>query len=380
MSGDAYSPLKAVRHLDIVQGVRQGKPVRPAHVQLIISDTCNQACGFCSYRTPGYSSSQMFYQIDPAISRGGLRRDAAHPERNYNPQRMIPWEKIAEIIDDCAEMNVSGLQFTGGGEPTVHARFLDAFRYVRNKGIACSVVSNGVLISARSMAEELATASWIRISVDAGKAATYAKIRNVPASHWDHAWSAIRDLRNARDKHGTGCTIGAGFVVTPDNWREVLLFAQCAKAAGADNVRISAQFSNENEKPFAELYDSCALLCRDAEELTGDGFTVYNRFGAKLEELRLKRPTTPFCGYQQFTTYIGADLNVYRCCVLSYNKKGIVGSLKDQRFRDLWLSQERMERMLDFDARSCDRCQFTTINKHLDYVLAADEPLHSEFV
>jgi hypothetical protein len=34
----AYSPLKAVRHLDIVQAAREGKPARPAHVQIILSD------------------------------------------------------------------------------------------------------------------------------------------------------------------------------------------------------------------------------------------------------------------------------------------------------------------------------------------------------
>ena len=49
MSSDAYSPLKALRHLDIIQAVKQGKPARPAHVQLILSDLCNQACNFCSY-------------------------------------------------------------------------------------------------------------------------------------------------------------------------------------------------------------------------------------------------------------------------------------------------------------------------------------------
>jgi hypothetical protein len=134
--GEEYSPIKAVRHLDIVQATRAARPARPAHVQLILSDTCNQACNFCAYRDPSYSSSQLFYEIQPGKS--GLRRDTEHPERNYNPSRMISTEKALEIIDDCADMGVSGLQFTGGGEPTVHPEFSGILHIAQMKGIAAS--------------------------------------------------------------------------------------------------------------------------------------------------------------------------------------------------------------------------------------------------
>lgn len=379
---DAYSPLKATRHLDIIQGVREGKPVRPAHVQLILSDLCNQACGFCAYRDPSYSSSQMFYEIKP--SGGGLRKDEAHPDRNYNPNRMIDTEKAAEILNDCAALGVSGIQFTGGGEPTVHPDFTKIVLNAQALGLATSLVTNGVVIG-RKWNEEWATVirnmAWVRFSIDAGSHTTYTNIRNVPIGHFTAALSAIRSVRDERDRTGKGPVIGTGFVVTPDNWHEVYECAQLMKENGADNIRISAQFSTEDEKKFEAFHKDCAFLCEKAVADFGDeNFRVFNRFGEKLDDLKQKRPDYDTCGYQQITTYIGADLNVYRCCVVSYNKHGLVGNVKNKSFQELWLSQERADEMARFDAKSCDRCQFNTINRNLEYMMRKDNPTHSEFV
>ncbi len=76
------------------------------HVNLVLSDLCNQACSFCAYRDPTYSSSELF-----------------HVGGDYNPNRKLSWEKVQEVLGDCCEMGVKAVTFTGGGEPTVHPRF-----------------------------------------------------------------------------------------------------------------------------------------------------------------------------------------------------------------------------------------------------------------
>lgn len=377
----AYSPLKAVRHLDIVQAAREGKPARPAHVQIILSDLCNQACNFCAYRDPSYTSSQMFYEIKP--SGAGLRRDEEHPERNYNPNRMIPLEKLKEIIEDCATMGVSGIQFTGGGEPTVHPDFHRALNLAQYEGMATSLVTNGVNAGKRfdEWGKDLLCLKWIRFSLDAAREETYCRVRNVPSAHFQAALAAVRRLREARDEAGgKGPVIGVGFVVTPDNWQEAGVTALLARDLGADNIRISAQFSAGDEKIFEGFHAECAALCREAEKLSTDTFTVYNRFGEKTADLKQHSPEEQLCSYQIFTTYIGADLNVYRCCVQAYNERGIVGSIKDQRFRDLWMKQERIDEMLAFDARKCERCQFHSILRVGNYLLEKEDPEHAAFV
>jgi MoaA/NifB/PqqE/SkfB family radical SAM enzyme len=298
---------------------------------------------------------------------------------------MMAFDKAVEVLDDCAEMGVSGVQFTGGGEPTVHPRFFGMLEHAQGHGLATSLVTNGVQIGKHTNAHGalLAALSWARVSIDAGNAADYMKIRHVPVEHWDAAWRAVRTLRAASDmsarRHAP--VVGVGFVVTPDNWMGVYDACQLAKAAGAHNIRISAQFSNEDEKPFLAFADDCAALCAAADrDFTDGAFVVYNRFTAKVGELKTHAPEAKRCGYQEMTTYVADDLRVYRCCLLSFNERGIVGSIKDRRFRDLWMDPARADEMRNFDARGCERCQFHPILKAIDYAITPDAPEHSEFV
>jgi MoaA/NifB/PqqE/SkfB family radical SAM enzyme len=375
-TADAYSPLKALRHLDVLQAVREGRPARPVHVEMILSDLCNHACAFCSFRDPNYSSSQLFRTHEPDSKRG-LRHPGLEAF-NFNPKRFMPTEKALEILDDCKAMGVGAIQFTGGGEPTLHPDFVQILEAAHAHGFAVSLVTNGVKLGDRSTqaaTDAVRRAAWLRVSLDAATAETYTRIRRCPDWHFEAACNAVREFAGS-----PGRVVGVGFVVTPDNWREIFDGAKLARELGADNIRIGAQFSAEDERLFAGFHAEAAALAREAEALTRPGFTVVNRFSEKLDDLRQRAPDYDRCGYQQFTTFIGADCNVYRCCVQAYNERGIVGSVKDRRFRDLWLSDERAESMAMFKASDCDRCQFNRINSVINYATSADAPLHSEFV
>lgn len=353
---NAYSHLKAFRHKDVLTAISNGVPSRLPHVELILSDLCQQHCKFCAYRLEGYASNQLF-----------------------DERRMIKTEKALEIVEDCAEIGVQAMQFTGGGEPTLHPAFEQIINKVHDLGMKFSLVSNGVRITP-SLAESIVKASWVRISLDAATEETYTSTRRVHKIHWLKAQEAIKSIREARDRLKTDCVIGVGFVVTPDNWNETAAAAKLAKSLDADNFRISAQFSNENEKLFESFHDSAVKRCKMAESYTDSGFTVYNRFGDRLEDLTLKNPEDRICGYQFFTTYIGGDLSVYRCCGYAYNERGYLGSLIDQRFKDFWMSQERFDKQMNFDGRGCELCQFRRINSALAYVLEPTPQLHEEFV
>lgn len=348
---NSYSHLKAFRHPDILAGIKENLPTRLAHVQIILADLCQQSCKFCAYRIPGYTSNQMF-----------------------DEKRMMPEAKAIEILEDCAAIGVQAIQFTGGGEPTIYPYFARVLEKTISLGLKFSLVSNGGRIT-EEFAPLVAQASWVRISLDSASEETYTKIRRVHSSHWQKAQNAVKLIK----AQGTSCVLGVGFVVTPDNWTEVYEAAVLARDLGADNFRISAMFSQDDEKPFAEFHLEAAELCRKAASLSSPSFTVYNRFTERIEDLTEKNPEDALCGYQFFTTYIGADLNVYRCCGYAYNERGLLGSLKEQSFRNFWASQKRFDEQKSFDARGCERCQFRKINSALAYVLGGPQ-LHEEFV
>jgi MoaA/NifB/PqqE/SkfB family radical SAM enzyme len=365
-TADAYSTDKALLYPDRIDGIRAGGPIAPpVHVQLILSDWCNQNCSFCSYRMEGYTSNAMF----------GVETEAG---RDNNPRRFMPADRAREIIDDCAYMGVRAFQVTGGGEPTMHPEWAAILRYAQERGLVTAMVTNGSHLP-EAEDETLMRLAWIRVSLDAGSSETYAAIRQTSPAMFHKVLGNLRRLRERRG-HAQTPVIGVGFVVTPDNWLDVIDAVKLAKNNGADNVRIGCMFNQEDDAPYAKIRDEAAALCQHAEEMSSPDFRVINRFEEKLGELASGHPVRKLCGYQYLTTYIGADMNVYRCCVYAYHPHGLLGSLKDQPLSAFWGGLAHMERLHGFDGRACERCQFTQINRVIDAAVSRQPTVHDGFV
>jgi MoaA/NifB/PqqE/SkfB family radical SAM enzyme len=358
--------MKAAHHPHRLSILRAGSQPVPVQAHLIISDFCNENCSFCSYRMDGYTTNQLFKVIQPDGS------------SNANPKRMIPMAKCIEILDDFKAMGIKAVQITGGGEPTVHPDHATIFQAILDRGLDLGLVTNGVVMR-EGVPEILARAAWARVSIDSGLPHTYAKMREVPEAYFIRAWSNIKRLCEARDAARSKLIVGVGFVVTRENWKEVLLCTARAKEAGANNIRLSAVFQQDNDLYFSDFHAGAAAICQEAEGMTTDTFRVVNNFGVRLSDLKARSPDYRACGYMNFSTYIGGDLNVYRCCTTAYNERGVIGSLKNQTFRQLWESQEKREDFDNFDARGCERCMFNNENRVISYLLEP-EPLHVNFV
>ena len=347
-----YSPLKIAHHEDRLNLLRGGLHVAPLHCQIIPTNRCIANCCFCAYRNAGYSSNKTF-----------------------DPRDEMPWDKLASIVRDCAVMGVKAVELTGGGEPTVHPQFSQLCDLIVDSGIDLGIVTNGMI--ANKHVPAILRAKWIRFSIDAGNANTYAKTRDVDAGWYHTVRDTVRQLSVSRT--GTDPVIGVGFVTHRDNWQEILECAKNAKADGADNVRISAVFQNDGIEYFREFYDDAKRLCTKARGLADDAFTVFDLFGDRIEDLATGIPQFLTCNFQRLCTYIAADQSVYRCCVVSNNPIGLLGSIRDQSFMEFWNSTAVMTALRDFSPDSCPHCMFTGKNNTIAYLLEQDPP-HVNFL
>ena len=120
------------------------------------------------------------------------------------------------------------------------------------------------------------------------------------------------------------------------------------------------------------------MLCRDAEELQTGTFRVFNLFTDRLRDLFEGKPDYPTCNFQKVCSYIGADQNLYRCCVVAYNRIGLLGSLKGARLRDVWFSDEVQAKLANFDPNTCPTCMFHNKNRTIAYAIDPN-PQHVNF-
>jgi MoaA/NifB/PqqE/SkfB family radical SAM enzyme len=313
----------------------------------------------------GYSSNQLFGVTD------------ADGTYNHNPNRMIETDKALEILRDAQAMGIRAVQFTGGGEPTVHPDFASIVLYAQGLGLETAIVSNGQKLNGHA-AVAVRGSSWIRISIDAGTAESYQQIRRVRPGVFETVWKNVEAVVAARN--GASPYVGLGFVVTKENWTEIPLFVGRARDAGVDNVRLAAVFTTEGAAYFEGFEEDAARLCRAAKALETDRFAVADMFRERAKDLHQGPPDYERCAYMHLTTYIGADLGVYRCCVLAYNTRGLIGSLKDQRLSDLWASEQKRKDFAGFDARGCDLCQFNERNREMNAMIDTIPTEHGNFV
>jgi len=353
-----YSTLKAAWHLEKISRLRDGLQIVPSHIQLILSDLCNQACAFCAYRMDGGFSTEQFGEMKD----GKLIK---------NPNRKIPKDKAIEILNDCADVGVKAIQFTGGGEPTVHPEHIDIFRHAKWLGLKTGLVTNGLVM--RDV-EVLANMDWVRISLDAGTSESYEKIRE--SKGFDKVLSNIRTLVGV----GTPCVIGIGFVVTRENWNEIEETCRIARDLGVKYIRISAMFSEEGSAYYTGLTPMIEEIIQGAKQIESysDSFRVVDLFSQRMDDLDQGSPKHSFCGYQNFTVYVGGDQKVYRCCTTSYTKHGEVGDLREQTFKEWLTSWEKKQAYEGFSAHTCHHCQFHQQNEVINYLM--NEPTHVDFV
>lgn len=308
----------------------------------------------CSYRLSGYSSNQLF--------------SGTHGERN--PNRMLEPDLVYRILDDCAAMGVRAVEFTGGGDPTVHPDCAAFLTYARELGLKTALITNGIKMSDALLAEAVLT-QWTRISLDAATALTYGTVRpNLAGSEGGNFARACQTIKTiAQSKRS--CLLGVGFVVQRDNWKEIYDASRMAYLLGADNIRISGLFTPEKDAYHADYRtDALELEKRAIADFDhkGGAFRVHGRFGEKLSDLSAP-PDYRECHYEQLTTYIGGDGNLYRCCVTSYNLHGLIGSVREMGFKGLWDSKLKFDKFAHFDARTCSQCQFNDRNRAIERAL-----------
>jgi MoaA/NifB/PqqE/SkfB family radical SAM enzyme len=326
---------------------------------------------WCAYRIPGYSSNELFVS-DAEVSKFG----------HSNPKRFMPTDRALALLDEMKEAGVRGLQFTGGGEPLLHPDHRRIMERALELGFKCSLVSNGLALTAE-VKQLLTRFTWVRISIDAGTKETYSKTRTTHPDNYQKVLNNVRDISEAISESGSNCVLGIGFVVMPHNWVEIARGVLAAKTYGAHNIRFSAMFSPLDEKPYVRIYEAIKRDIANAKEYESEMFKVYDLFGDRIEDLRLGNPDYPICPKMHYCSYIGADMQVYMCCVYSYSERGKVvgnaGNLRHRRFDEFWNSEERKQWMQDFSPAQCERCQFGPSNRAMNALLSSEPPTHSEF-
>jgi radical SAM protein with 4Fe4S-binding SPASM domain len=287
-----------------------------------------------------------------------------------NPIRMIDYAKASEIIDDCSRMGVKSIIFSGGGEPTVHPDHAALFKEASTKGLDCALITNAYILKDETL-KNLEDFEWIRVSIEAATPETYTKIRRIGKRAHPTVLKNIERLV-------AGCkVVGLNYVVTLDNYHEIHEFARLASTLGVKHIRFSYMLGLEDD-PYGDKKDYIYAAIQGAVvDFTTKDFKVFENVTNPPDT---SRPTYKACHMQKLAIVIGADKNVYRCCALSYNERGLLGSLEDQTFEQMWYNDDTIKLIKDLNPRACEMCHVNSKNKILSQIINDDPIEHENFI
>ena len=351
-----YSPYKASHHLDRIDQLKMGMLIVPTQAQIDITNECNHRCPNCICRL--YKNTGL--------------------NATYDNKQFIPIDRIVKILDELKEIGVPSIEYTGGGEPQCHPNFSTILNETIDKGFEWSLVTNGAKSDLKRNLLYFKKAEWIRVSADASCAKTHSIMHGTSLEDFDNVVQFIRILAH----ECVDTIIGVSFLVSSLNYKEIVDATKMFKDLGVSNMRFAVVYNPKGMSLYDGIWDEIVELMKEAKKLETKKFKVFDLVHTTSHDMITYKRDYSFCGYQQFTTIIGADQNVYPCCTLRYNENTSLGDLSKQSFKDIWFGEKRRNWLKsDYLNGICSNhsCLMDKKNEFIDY-LVQENPPHANYI
>ena len=335
---------KIAWHQDRIRAWERGERIAPITIDMALTRACNYACHFC------YAMLQE------------------------NDRKVINKKVIFDFLDDCADIGVKGVSFVSDGESTISPVFVDACKHGHELGLSMAVGTNGFVLNRRKLEEVLPALTYVRINISAGERERYAEIMGVKEHWFDRVRQNISDMVEIKKRDGLPVTIGLQMVLMPEYEDQILPLARLGKELRPDYLVIKHCSDNEDGDlgvdygAYRRLYDKLHA----AEAMSDESYQVSVKW-SKIDA-EGKRSYQRCYGAPFMIQLSGSGL--VAPCGMLFNeryKKFHIGNICDERFKDIWASDQYWEVMNyiaspDFNAQTMcgSLCLQHKVNEFLD--------------
>lgn len=353
-----------MKNLDIIEkGIRYAysfvfnKPcIGPYLLVLRVCNCCNMKCIFCPINS---SSSRI----------------------RIKEKKEMDIALFRDIVDEAAKLGVSTVELNGNGEPLMHKQVFEMLGYIKEKGMAASIVTNGLLLNRRSISNILKLGvDKLTVSIDSGSSDVYNMVHNPPSkSSFKLLRNNILNLDALRKASGSSMQFIFNYTLFNRNYYDIFNGVKLAKDAGADLLA----FRNFNPYPGLEHLSIRKEEVNHYNKLLSDAKHLAAELGVNTNlDFFLSSPSsgkeTP-CYIGWFYMMVRSDGNILTCCTgpkryssLENRKLSeIWGSASYAKFRTLWNNKSARIK----EGYGCETCIFKTAQAKLDKAFKPLKPL-----
>lgn len=338
-----FHPTRVSQWYEAKSDSKKLKKVYPIYVEITPIGSCNHRCTFCSVDYIGYKSIKQDEKI------------------------------LTQRIREMATLGVKSIMFAGEGEPTLYKPLPNILDVCSEVGIDTSLTTNAVAMNEKTMHNYMKNCKWIKVSINAGDKATYAKVHQTKEEDFEKVIENLIFMAKIKKENGYKCTVGSQMLLLPDNSKSVLSLAKKMKEVGVDYLVIKpyTQSLYGTSRVYEGLtYENMMHLEKELKKLETDDFNIIFRANTmkKLEEKSQPYKTCYSTPY--FWAYIMGDGSVYGCSAYLGNEKFNYGNINENSFQEIWEGAKREEGISfvkdELDISMCRKnCRMDEINRYL---------------
>jgi radical SAM protein with 4Fe4S-binding SPASM domain len=283
---------------------------------------------------------------------------------NDNEQGMtyLPLPRLTSLLDELADGGTEGVEFCGGGEPSLHPSLVDVVAHGSRRGLRFGILTNGTAVTRRFLEEALPHFAYVRVTCDAATEATYARVRPAKGPNpWQRVLENISTLIRNRKK---GTEISLKFLVNRYNQGEIADAVLMARDLGADSI----QFKAVRQDP-AEITGDEAVRVDGAIAEARARFAPFPVLGS-VGKLVMKRS----CELTPLQVTIDARGDVFLCCYFTHRReRHRIGNVLEESFGKIWGSPRHREAIAAIQPHECSvfDCRFVRYHDTLDAWMGA---------
>lgn len=333
---------RILTHYEAARGILKGEMPAPRTAIVYPTYVCNQNCVWCEYA-----------------------------EDNDALRTVMTDERLRGLLRELRALGVTGVEFCGGGEPTLHPTLAAVIRDMRADGMRIGLLTNGTKLEGALAEAVVDCASYARIGFDGATAEMMERVKRPksPEARFDALCAKVRGLVALRNARGTGLRISIKVVLDTQNCGQVEDCVRLAADLGVDSIQFKA----------ARLCDT-ELSAEQARE-TGEAIA---RARANHPEVPVvgdvgKLNMTEQCWLTPLQVMVDALGDVFLCCYYRHRReRHRFGNVFEQPLREIWYGERHWEAIRGIRPHECNvlDCRFVHYNRIMSELLLED---HGQF-
>lgn len=287
------------------------------------------------------------------------------PWREMRPElAVMSWDVFSRIAENFHQ--TEGVDFTGGGEPTLNPRLVDMIRVAKRAGCEVGFSTNGTLVDA-DMAASLIflQLDWISFSIDGATAETYEAIRQ--GSDFERVIGNIEGLHRLKVAQGSkNPKMMMVLVMMPENYQQLPAYVELAHSLGveqviAKNLDVILKQEDDSRRLFHHAETDRAV---DLEPVFTEAQKQARRLGVNLRVYAMQPQELAVCDHNPLhSLFFNWAGYVSPCITLSYAEHRIFdgrqhlvpcqrfGQIQEETLDQIWQRIEYQEFRRPFQVR-----------------------------